>query len=293
VTSAAEAGPADQHLGESLAALIDGELSHDSRDRVLAHLATCPSCKAEADAQRRLKSVFAESPLPAPPAGLLARLQGLPATNGEPSPGSSRDEHEDNARDDEPPNPDPRSLPGGRGRNALLGPPLLGGVRGFRIHEPGAAGRMHRGHRLAFAAAGAVSLAAFAIGGAMSSVGTTGAAAGGGSTVAAGGSSPVSVARVASSRPGEEDSRRSAAGSDTGAWLPAALVSYSDTYADEASGLSGATGPTGLAEQLFPALGPILTADPDSGSNSSSPAPMLTNLAPLGGLGIGGAAETP
>jgi hypothetical protein len=39
---------------------VDGELSADSRDRVLAHLATCAKCKAEADAQRRLKNVYAE-----------------------------------------------------------------------------------------------------------------------------------------------------------------------------------------------------------------------------------------
>ncbi|WP_258036931.1 anti-sigma factor, partial [Streptomyces sp. SM14] len=75
----------EQHLGDSLAALIDGELSHDHRDRVLAHLATCPGCKAEAEAQRRLKSAFAHSPLPAPSDGLMARLQGLPA--GPPDPG--------------------------------------------------------------------------------------------------------------------------------------------------------------------------------------------------------------
>ncbi|MFE7603373.1 zf-HC2 domain-containing protein, partial [Streptomyces sp. NPDC057494] len=30
-----------------LAALVDGELGHDARERVLAHLATCARCKAE------------------------------------------------------------------------------------------------------------------------------------------------------------------------------------------------------------------------------------------------------
>ncbi|MGE7383347.1 zf-HC2 domain-containing protein, partial [Serratia bockelmannii] len=33
--------PAEQHLGDRLAALVDGELKHDARERVLAHLATC------------------------------------------------------------------------------------------------------------------------------------------------------------------------------------------------------------------------------------------------------------
>jgi hypothetical protein len=70
--------PAEQHLGDRLAAFVDGELTDDSRDRVLAHLATCPQCKAAAAEQRRLKSVVAESELPAISAGLLARLQGLP-----------------------------------------------------------------------------------------------------------------------------------------------------------------------------------------------------------------------
>src|SRR5919108_234679 len=47
--------------------------------KALAHLATCAKCKAEADAQRRLKSVFAEAAPPPPSESFLARLQGLPA----------------------------------------------------------------------------------------------------------------------------------------------------------------------------------------------------------------------
>ncbi|MET9044969.1 zf-HC2 domain-containing protein, partial [Streptomyces sp. NPDC004362] len=71
--------PAEQHLGDRLSALIDGELGHDTRERVLAHLATCAKCKAEADAQRRLKNVFAEAAPPPPSESFLARLHGLPA----------------------------------------------------------------------------------------------------------------------------------------------------------------------------------------------------------------------
>jgi anti-sigma factor RsiW len=74
--------PAEQHLGDRLAAFVDGELTDDSRDRVLAHLATCAQCKAAATEQRRLKSVIAESGLPAISAGLLARLQSLPVMGG-------------------------------------------------------------------------------------------------------------------------------------------------------------------------------------------------------------------
>ncbi|MDG4862139.1 zf-HC2 domain-containing protein, partial [Streptomyces sp. T-3] len=73
----AERHIAEQHLGDRLAALVDGELGHDTRDRVLAHLATCPKCKAEADAQRSLKTYFASTAPPGPSESFLARLQGL------------------------------------------------------------------------------------------------------------------------------------------------------------------------------------------------------------------------
>lgn len=43
------------HLGEAVAALVDGVLSHTDRDHALAHIAHCGSCRAEVDAQRQLK----------------------------------------------------------------------------------------------------------------------------------------------------------------------------------------------------------------------------------------------
>ncbi|POX40473.1 hypothetical protein C3486_13370 [Streptomyces sp. Ru73] len=186
--------PAEQHLGDRLAALVDGELGHDQRERVLAHLATCGRCKAEADAQRELKNVFAEMAPPGPSDGLLARLQGLPG--GEPGAPAGRLGEGGLGR-------------GSFGRGGLDGgsfgrggmsfgyapsgahaaPGLLPqpGGRGFRIHErtgerPGAtaaAGPSAAGssvgtgpgasprRRFAFAAAGAVSLAAFALSGAL------------------------------------------------------------------------------------------------------------------------------
>lgn len=181
--------PAEQHLGDRLAALVDGELGHDARERVLAHLATCARCKAEADAQRRLKNYFADAPPPPPPAGLLARLQGLPggaAADGGPpfggggltgggglpggalGTGPARSGH----------TPD-----GGRPGTA----PGLFGMRpggfgyvpsdehapadraGFRIHEVGREGDRSpwRARRFAFAAASAVSFAAIALSGAV------------------------------------------------------------------------------------------------------------------------------
>jgi len=43
------------HLGQRLSAFIDGELSHQRRERVLAHLAHCEPCRREAAALRMLK----------------------------------------------------------------------------------------------------------------------------------------------------------------------------------------------------------------------------------------------
>ncbi len=165
---------ADQHLGDRLSALVDGELGHESRERVLAHLATCAKCKAEADAQRRLKNVFAEVAPPPPSESFLARLQGLPGGgdfdggDGSPFGGGAFGGR----------------LPSGPGVTGVFGvrgepfgyvpagphadvlPPSAG--RGFRIHDVSrheAERSSSRGLRFAFAAAGAVSLAAVALGG--------------------------------------------------------------------------------------------------------------------------------
>ena len=66
-------------LGEVAAALVDGELDHASRERAQRHLAHCADCRAEVDAQRRLKAALAGiSRTPAPPPDLAARLMALP-----------------------------------------------------------------------------------------------------------------------------------------------------------------------------------------------------------------------
>ncbi|WP_338672783.1 zf-HC2 domain-containing protein [Streptomyces sp. SCSIO 30461] len=147
--------PAEQHLGDRLAALIDGELKHDTRDRVLAHLATCPKCKAEADAQRRLKSVFAATAPPPPSEGFLARLQGLPG-----GPPAGRPADDDLSRG---------PFGGGRLPDGVFGMRPEGFPDpGFRIHEVGrqeAERSVWRGRRLALTAASAVSFAAIALSG--------------------------------------------------------------------------------------------------------------------------------
>ncbi|SRR6266498_169070 len=47
--------PHAHSFGEVLFTPVDGELSHDERDRLYAHLAGCPECRAEAAALRVLK----------------------------------------------------------------------------------------------------------------------------------------------------------------------------------------------------------------------------------------------
>ncbi|GAQ61211.1 anti-sigma factor family protein [Streptomyces scabiei] len=237
---------AEQHLGDRLSALVDGELGHEARDRVLAHLATCGKCKTEADEQRRLKNVFAEAAPPPPSESFLARLQMLPAGgDGDASPlsggfggrlgsaaGGPRLPGSADSRDFAdfgvfgtggdsfgyvPSGPhggaltpsEGRGVLGGRGflgdRGFLSGRGFLGtdrgfpgggrdlsgdedegtdgravrkdtagddtrgtGDRGFRIHavnRPESERSASRGMRFAFVAAGAVSLAAIALGG--------------------------------------------------------------------------------------------------------------------------------
>ncbi|MFI7503852.1 anti-sigma factor family protein [Streptomyces sp. NPDC049687] len=161
---------AEQHLGDRLSALVDGELGHDTRERVLAHVATCPKCKAEVDAQRRLKNVFAEVAPPAPSESFLARLQGLPGGGdpdggGTPLGGGGFADGVFGVRRDEPFS---FGYVPARGHGSAL--PPTAPDRGFRIHPVGRGGDRHdtersRGMRFAFVAAGAVSLAAIALGG--------------------------------------------------------------------------------------------------------------------------------
>ena len=77
------------HLGDRLSALVDGELSHDERDRLHAHLAACQDCRAEAAALRALKRRVGALGDTVMDARLLARLFAL-AEPGEPVPARSR-----------------------------------------------------------------------------------------------------------------------------------------------------------------------------------------------------------
>ncbi|MFJ8592647.1 anti-sigma factor family protein [Streptomyces sp. NPDC093598] len=222
---ASEGHLAEQHLGDRLSALVDGELGHDARERVLAHVATCPKCKTEVDAQRRLKNVFAEAAPPPPSESFLARLQGLPAGGGP---------------DGDLTPPGGGGLPGGlsgrfgssgafgvkRGERFEFGyapsrphlpvlPPSSGGRslpagKGFRIHDVGRPDTDRSSSRLrfAFVAAGAVSLAAIALGGVTTGVPTDAEARGGqgtGSNV-----TPMRTQGTGAATPPESQRRRTA-----------------------------------------------------------------------------------
>jgi anti-sigma factor RsiW len=69
-----------RHLGELAAAVVDGELDHDARDRALAHIANCESCRHEVDVQRRLKRRLHGLSEPAVNAEFLDQLVAAPPT---------------------------------------------------------------------------------------------------------------------------------------------------------------------------------------------------------------------
>ncbi len=248
--------PAEQHLGDRLAALVDGELGHDTRERVLSHLATCWSCKAEADAQRRLKSVFADTAPPPPSASLLARLQGLPAGGDQGGPGaghpavSGGDGPADGRGGD---HRSPWSFEYLAGRRGESPPAPLTPPRGFRIHRVSEAERAaSRGRRLAFAAAGAFSLAALALSGTFTPVASGIDASGSGERGAA--ASPVR-STTPSSDAAERGRRgagrpRSAAGSRAGGRgaMPTTLAAATAPPADRFGG------PAAPQHRLYPLL---------------------------------------
>ncbi|MFG2817854.1 anti-sigma factor [Kitasatospora sp. NPDC048365] len=69
----------EEHLGDRLSAYLDGELGHDSRERVQAHLATCPDCLAEAESARAVKRALHGTGTPPPSSMLMARLLAVAA----------------------------------------------------------------------------------------------------------------------------------------------------------------------------------------------------------------------
>ncbi|GAA3032858.1 hypothetical protein GCM10020229_50370 [Kitasatospora albolonga] len=99
--------PGQHHLGDRLAAFVDGELDHDDRERVQSHLATCSDCLAEADESRAAKQLLTRTAVPEPSGLLMARLLAVAAL------------------------PDDEDLPGGPGQ------PLAGLPAAGPLPEPG------------------------------------------------------------------------------------------------------------------------------------------------------------
>ncbi|WP_051944953.1 zf-HC2 domain-containing protein [Streptacidiphilus rugosus] len=96
----------EHHLGDRLAAFVDGELGHVARERVQAHLATCSGCLAEAEAERRVKSRLREVLPPEPSMVFMGRLLAIA-------------EHDEDDSESDPPAPGP--IGAGRGVRSLFG----------------------------------------------------------------------------------------------------------------------------------------------------------------------------
>lgn len=274
--SGSQPTPVEQHLGDRLAALVDGELGHDARERVLAHLATCPKCKAEADAQRRLKSVFAETAPPPPSASLLARLQGLPGGTGDGGDDSNPFRGgglgaagllrmTGDAATRPPLRPKPRTTLD-YGPSGPHAPVLPHGERGFRIHDVGrqeAERSASRGRRFAFVAAGAVSLAALALSGLSTGVPASSSNAGGGApsnVTPLRTAGPAAVADAARRRNGTSVARSA----DSRATLPQSVT----PIAANAPLLPGVPAPHGSTEPRSPEV-------PVTSSGAAPYAPLI------------------
>lgn len=109
--------PAEEHhLGERLSAFVDGELGHDSRERVQAHLATCPECLAEADEGRAVKHLLTHTGTPGPSTMLMSRLLAVAALP-----------------DDEPADGADNTGQGGSGGGTLGGAGTIGTIGGSRL----------------------------------------------------------------------------------------------------------------------------------------------------------------
>lgn len=73
------------HLGNRLAAYVDGELPRVTRELIAAHLTLCSSCRAAVDAETRIKAGLTGLGGPGPSLNLLGALLQL-AEPGEPMP---------------------------------------------------------------------------------------------------------------------------------------------------------------------------------------------------------------
>jgi hypothetical protein len=71
-----------KHLGIRVSALVDDQLSHDDRDRALAHVTHCEQCRVEVDRERETKAALRRLPPVEPPAALIKALLAMAETGG-------------------------------------------------------------------------------------------------------------------------------------------------------------------------------------------------------------------
>jgi anti-sigma factor RsiW len=130
-----------------LSSLVDGELDHDSRDQLLAHLAHCDECRGAVEASRRVKSAVASLPDPVPSESFVTSLIQLadPQPPAPPAPPAAT--------------PRRRVRPGRAGRTA---PPAGRPGNLAASSGPGRAGVSRLRRPLRMGVAGAVSLAGMA-----------------------------------------------------------------------------------------------------------------------------------
>ncbi len=77
-------GPASGGTGhlatEAVAAYVDGELRMNAHLRASAHIAECPLCAGEVDAQAHARAALQSSATPSLPEALLGHLRSIPRT---------------------------------------------------------------------------------------------------------------------------------------------------------------------------------------------------------------------
>ena len=143
------------HLGARVSALVDGQLGHSERDRALAHVAHCATCREAVDAERTVKTLLASSAVPTPSRTCWPACTASASRAARSVPG-------------------PRSMPLGPVVPTL--PPPGRGPFGARGDSRRPA-KSRRGQRVRYAAAGAVSVAGLVLGTAFAAGGGAGAAA--------------------------------------------------------------------------------------------------------------------
>ncbi|MDT7572707.1 MAG: hypothetical protein QOE05_2881 [Actinomycetota bacterium] len=76
------------HPDDLLSGLVDGELDHVTRERVLSHLMACPPCQRETEELRSLKTrlSWAGAETPVPSEQLVARLRDMQVPGTTPTP---------------------------------------------------------------------------------------------------------------------------------------------------------------------------------------------------------------